>query len=114
MIQDPYVHVFQILAAVPAPPAGRFEDTWVCPGCGRERPALSAWRVVVGTRSGPAHTHRVRLCAVCISDLIRAGQLQLRIGDTEDVLARAAAAAGDPASSTRVLAGSRPHPPTVS
>lgn len=83
MIQDPYLHgSVEVLTARPDPPAVTLFETWCCQGCGNDRPLLAAWRTSVRNRAGPAHVRELRLCAICVRDLIAAGQLDLVAGRT--------------------------------
>lgn len=69
MIQDPFVHLIELIDARPAPgpeaPTGR----WGCPGCGRSRPAGAAWAASVRNQVGPAHHRELRLCTSCVREL---------------------------------------------
>lgn len=69
MIQDPFVHLVELLDAHPAPGPEAPTGHWPCPGCGRSRPAGAAWAASVRNQVGPAHRRELRLCTSCVREL---------------------------------------------
>lgn len=69
MIQDPFVHLVELVDAHPSPLPGDTAPDWPCPGCGRSRPGRAAWEVSVRNQVGPALRREVLLCASCVEEL---------------------------------------------
>lgn len=75
MIQDPFLHHLKLVDARPRESTDPGSGTWMCDGCGQQRPLDRAWQVVVRNQSRAPCRREVPLCRRCVEDLHSAGRL---------------------------------------